>query len=67
MDEFQLKIESEVRAEFREMKDQVIRSFDDFEKEYLAHIAKSFESTKPRMEYSDRFTAISRIASQSFD
>lgn len=45
----------------------MLRSFEEFEKEYLTQISKFFEAHKPRIDHKDKFSSITELAKLSFD
>ena len=67
MEEFQKTLNEEVRSEFEEIKQLVLRSFDEFEKDYLQQVQKCFEANRPRTDYREKFQQIVQLATTRFE
>ncbi|KAL4465836.1 hypothetical protein ABPG74_004073 [Tetrahymena malaccensis] len=66
MEEFQKTISEEVHAEFEEIKQLVIKSFEEFEKEYLQNVSKILEGSKLKMDHRDKFQVIENLTQKEF-
>lgn len=67
MEEFQKTINDEVHAEFEEIKQLVIKSFEEFEREYLQNVSKILESSKLKMEHREKFSVIEALSEKKFE
>ncbi|KAL4470718.1 hypothetical protein ABPG72_016723 [Tetrahymena utriculariae] len=66
MEEFQKTINEEVHAEFEEIKQLVIKSFEEFEKEYLQNVSKILEGSKLKMDHRDKFQVVENLTQKEF-
>ena len=67
MEDFQKGLCEEVRSEFEEIKQLVLRSFEEFEKDYLLQVQKFFESNRPRSDYREKFQQVVHLATTRFE
>lgn len=67
MEDFQKGLNEEVHREFEDIRQLVLRSFEEFEKDFLLQVSKFSEINRPKIDYREKFQQVTQLATASFE